>query len=108
MSQLRVAMIAPPWLTIPPKGYGGIEYVLHGLVQELEKRGVQITLFTVGDADISVFDQKSIFKKDMHPYLGLPFYEAAVIPLSHITFALNQIKDNGFDIIHDHNPGVGA
>ncbi len=29
---MRVAIIAPPWLALPIKGYGGIELVLEGLV----------------------------------------------------------------------------
>lgn len=36
---LKVAMIAPPWLALPTKGYGGIELVIEGLVDSLKKRG---------------------------------------------------------------------
>ena len=42
---LRVAMIAPPWLSFPIKGYGGIELVLQSLVEELLRSGVEVTLF---------------------------------------------------------------
>ncbi|HUC20990.1 MAG TPA: glycosyltransferase family 4 protein, partial [Candidatus Polarisedimenticolaceae bacterium] len=108
MDRLKVAMIAPPWLSIPPSGYGGIEYVLQVLIRELEKRGAQVTLFTVGDADIAVHDQKSLFPEPTYSHLGLPLYDAATVPLAHILFALNHIKNAGFDIIHDHNPEFGA
>lgn len=32
---LRVAVVAPPWLALPIKGYGGIELVVEGLVRAL-------------------------------------------------------------------------
>jgi hypothetical protein len=35
MAKLRVAMIAPPWLALPIKGYGGIELVIEGLIHGL-------------------------------------------------------------------------
>ena len=44
---LRVAMIAPPWLTVPVKGYGGVENVIESLTRALVKKGVQVELFAV-------------------------------------------------------------
>lgn len=51
-SKLRVAIIAPPWLTVPPKGYGGIEAVLEGLIKGLKKQDVEIELFSVKETKI--------------------------------------------------------
>src|SRR3954469_12466305 len=41
----RVAMFAPPWIPVPPPGYGGIEAVIALLCEELTLRGHQVTLF---------------------------------------------------------------
>ena len=30
---LRVAMLAPPWLSVPPSGYGGVESVVSALTK---------------------------------------------------------------------------
>ena len=48
-NKLRIALIAPPWLALPIKGYGGIELVLEGLVKALDKRDdVEVVLFANG------------------------------------------------------------
>lgn len=31
---MRIAHIAPPWLAIPPKNYGGTENVIYNLIEE--------------------------------------------------------------------------
>ena len=36
---MRVAMLAPPWIPVPPPGYGGIEQVIALLAAELTERG---------------------------------------------------------------------
>ena len=42
---LRIAMLAPPWISVPPPGYGGIEAVVALLTRELVRRGHDVTLF---------------------------------------------------------------
>ena len=42
---MRIALIAPPWYTIPPSGYGGIEWVVALLADGLTDRGHEVTLF---------------------------------------------------------------
>ena len=45
---LRIAMVVPPWLSVPPPGYGGLEQVVAGLVDALVERGHAVTLFGAG------------------------------------------------------------
>ncbi|MHB1361904.1 MAG: glycosyltransferase family 4 protein, partial [Thermoleophilia bacterium] len=47
---MKIAMLAPPWIKIPPAGYGGIEWVVHYLTEELIQRGNDVTLFATGDS----------------------------------------------------------
>jgi glycosyltransferase involved in cell wall biosynthesis len=59
---MRIAIVAPPWLPIPPMGYGGTESIAHFLTEGLVKRGHDVTLFASGDSQtsarlISVFPQ---------------------------------------------------
>ena len=42
---LRIAMLAPPWIPVPPPGYGGIEEVVRLLCAGLVARGHEVTLF---------------------------------------------------------------
>jgi glycosyltransferase involved in cell wall biosynthesis len=45
---LRVAVVAPPWMELPPDAYGGVESVCSDLVDALVDRGVEVTLLGPG------------------------------------------------------------
>ena len=45
---MRIAQIAPCWLSVPPEGYGGIEFVVSVLTDGLVDRGHDVTLFAAG------------------------------------------------------------
>jgi len=68
--KLRIAQIAPLWIPVPPRTYGGIELMLSLLTEELVRRGYDITLFASGDsktkADIIVATEKALWlRKDL-------------------------------------------
>ena len=42
---LRIAMLAPPWISVPAPGYGGVESVVSTLTEALVRRGHAVTLF---------------------------------------------------------------
>lgn len=106
---LRVAMIAPPWLSIPPRGYGGIEVVIDGLVQGLVDKGVSVDLFSLPSSrapkGVTIH---SLFTEEQYKDIHKPMYESLPILGAHLQFALDTIRrDGGFDIIHDHNGYYG-
>ena len=43
-SRLRIGLLAPPWVPIPPPSYGGIEQVVHTLAEGLVERGHEVVL----------------------------------------------------------------
>ncbi|MGH2723637.1 MAG: glycosyltransferase family 4 protein [Actinomycetota bacterium] len=47
---MRIAQVAPPWVAVPPQGYGGIEWVVAFLADGLVDRGHDVTLFATGDS----------------------------------------------------------
>ncbi|MGH2692937.1 MAG: glycosyltransferase family 4 protein [Actinomycetota bacterium] len=47
---MRIAQVAPPWVAVPPAGYGGIEWVVALLADGLADRGHDVTLFATGDS----------------------------------------------------------
>jgi len=105
---MRVAMIAPPWLPIPPQGYGGIENVVYGLVPELLKLGVKVELFTTGDSTVKATKKHSLYADGQYSYIHKPLYVSSPIAIAQVAFALNRIRQDGkFDIIHDHNGFIG-
>lgn len=108
MSQLRVAIIAPPWLALPVHGYGGIELMLESLVSGLKACGVTVEIFGNGAHKIRGVKTHSLYKTEQFSQIHKPYYDAAPIVQAHMLFALNKIREDGkFDIIHDHNTLIG-
>ena len=49
---LRIGLIAPPVLPLPPTGYAGTERIIAALAIGLHDRGHQVTVFCAGDSDL--------------------------------------------------------
>ncbi|HSH31251.1 MAG TPA: glycosyltransferase, partial [Candidatus Saccharimonadales bacterium] len=107
--KLKVAMVAPPWLKIPPDGYGAIEYILEYLAQELPKLGVEVVLFTIGETTLKGVKKRYFYEHEQYEHIHKALYDAINIPVTQSLFALNAIKKAGdFDIIHDHTFHLGG
>jgi len=95
---MRVAMLAPPWIPVPPPGYGGIEQVIALLTAELTERGNHVTLFAAPgtSADAKVLSPLD----EPHP----DEIERAVYEADHVacTFASVEEADPPFDVLHDN------
>ncbi|HLI88937.1 MAG TPA: glycosyltransferase family 4 protein [Ktedonobacteraceae bacterium] len=96
---MRIAHIAPPWLAIPPKNYGGTEIVLYNLIEEQVSQGHEVTLFAPADARtsaklISFFPQSLIES-------GIP-WQAHLKAYYHLYKAVEYVKSHPFDILHTH------
>src|SRR6266480_750542 len=50
---MRIAQVAPPFETVPPTKYGGTEFVVATLTEELVRRGHDVTLFAAGESRTS-------------------------------------------------------
>lgn len=100
---MKIAMIAPPWLPIPPSGYGGTEAVLQFLIPQLRRLGAHVTLFTVGSTQIDVDAKYWYYGDGQYPHIHKMLNESLPLPITHMLFALKHIRDGGFDLIHDHN-----
>ena len=106
---LRIAMIAPPWLALPIKGYGGIELVIQVLVEQLRAQGVEVVLFANGARKMRGVPTHSYYKEELFDTIDLPYYDAPLqIMQTHLNYSLRKIEEDGkFDLIHDHNPYIG-
>jgi glycosyltransferase involved in cell wall biosynthesis len=102
-------MIAPPWLKIPPQGYGGVEIVIDSLVKEYVKLGVDVEVFGVGDHPLHGAKVHAVTKSEQFTHIMKPMYDFALpIACAHVMNALHMIEaDGNFDIIHDHNYFIG-
>jgi glycosyltransferase involved in cell wall biosynthesis len=97
---LRVAMLAPPWISVPPPGYGGVESVVGVLTEALVRQGNAVTLFC---APGSVSSARVVTLLDeSHP----DEIERSLYEVDHVAQAFEEIDlaagDDHFDVIHDH------
>ncbi len=94
---MKIAQIAPPWISIPPKNYGGAEVVIFNLVEEFVAQGHDVTLFAPGDARTSA-KLVSFFPKSLIE-TGVP-WSAHLKAYYHLYKSLEHA--NEFDIVHTH------
>lgn len=94
---MKIAHIAPPWIAIPPKNYGGTEIVISNLVEEQVAQGYDVTLFAPGDAKTSA-KLVSFFPKSLIDS-GVP-WSAHLRAYYHVQKSLEYAKE--FDIVHTH------
>src|SRR6478735_9698317 len=47
-NHLKIAIVAPPWLPVPPERYGGVEWVVSLLADRLAELGHAVTLYACG------------------------------------------------------------
>src|SRR5439155_25425798 len=72
---LRIAMVAPPWIPVPPPGYGGIECVLDLLCRGLVRRGHSVTLFAA-PGSTSVAEVEEVLERPHPERINYSLYEA--------------------------------
>jgi glycosyltransferase involved in cell wall biosynthesis len=99
---LRIAMVAPPWIAVPPSGYGGVEAVVALLSEALVARGHDVTLFAAPGSRSTARVYPLL--EDAHPAeIGSSLFES-----DHVASAWEQIDlaaEGGlpFDVMHDHS-----
>ena len=98
---MRIAVIAPPWYSVPPGGYGGIEWVVSLLADGLTDRGHEVTLFAPPGSETDARLVAPLRAVPPEELIGDPWYEA-----SHVI----SVYDHGdeFDILHDHTGPAGV
>lgn len=102
-------MIAPPWVMLPPDGYGGIEAVVDAQLPELIRQGHKVEVFTVGDSQVPAeVVMHSHYPTGLYSHIHRPLNEVVGIITAHVLYALNAIReDSGFDVIHDNTGSIG-
>lgn len=100
---MRIALIAPPFIAVPPPKYGGTELFMAELAVELQRKGIELTLYTNGESTLPV-PSKWLYEKQEWPLSGDA--EANLKGLNHAAWAINDAEHEA-DIIHLNNaPGL--
>jgi glycosyltransferase involved in cell wall biosynthesis len=92
-------MLAPPWISVPPPGYGGVETVVSVLTEALVQRGHHVTLFCAPGSTSTA--RVTNLLSDTHP----DEIERSLFDVDHVARAFAEI-DRGehgpFEVVHDH------
>jgi glycosyltransferase involved in cell wall biosynthesis len=100
---IRVALIAPPFIPVPPQKYGGTELFIAELALELQKEGIVVTVYTNGESTLNV-PLRWIYEKAEWPIRG--DVEASLKGLNHSSWAAKEAATD-CDIIHlNSSPGL--
>jgi glycosyltransferase involved in cell wall biosynthesis len=98
---MRVAVLSPVWFSVPPSGYGGIEWIVHLLADGLVEAGVDVTLFASGDSRTTA-RLESVYDKAPSEWIGHTFWE-----LRHAVACMEAANEGRFDVVHDHSGLLG-
>jgi glycosyltransferase involved in cell wall biosynthesis len=104
---LRVALLAPPWIPVPPTGYGGTESVVGLLADALAQAGHDVTLLAAPGSRsrarvVPLLDR-------LHPHeIG-----SAVVEADHVARAFAHVEEAAiegrpYDVVHDHSGWVAV
>jgi len=102
---VRIAEIAPVWVSVPPPSYGGIELVVALVADGLVDRGHDVTLFATGGSRTKGTLVTPIPETPDLAKMGVSFTDDLVHTLTAYLHA------GEFDVIHDHSgfgPAFGA
>lgn len=102
LAPLRVTVVAPPWIPVPPSGYGGIEAVVDLLCEALVERGHDVTLFAAPGSR-STARVRSPLEAAHSDEIGSSLWES-----DHFACAWDEIDLAAqlgvpFDVVHDHS-----
>jgi len=96
---MRVALIAPPFLPVPPQKYGGTELFIAQLAEGLQSAGVDVVVYTISQSTVGV-ETRWFYKDAQWPIKGEVFDNLK--DMNHASWAVRDAS-NDCDIIHLHN-----
>ncbi len=99
--RLHVALVAPPFVRVPPEGYGGTELVVADLAEALVSFGHRVTLFATGDSAVSGCEVRWLFRRPLWP-------PEPVAEWNHAVFAAHEAAEVGASVIHSNVPALVA
>lgn len=96
---MRIALIAPPFLSVPPKQYGGTELFISDLAEGLTRLGIDVVVYANGESKVKA-KLRWLYPKDDWPIQDELF--AGLKDLDHTSWAVSECWRDS-DIIHLNN-----
>ena len=102
---MRIALIAPPFVSVPPKKYGGTELFIAHLADGLQKLGREVVLYANGESTVNA-PLRWLYKEAQWPIQGQIYDNLK--DLNHTTWAVADAVRT-CDLIHINNaPGLAS
>jgi len=100
---MRIALIAPPFIGVPPKVYGGTELFIAQLAEGLQRAGADVVVYCNGESTVSV-EKRALYRKAQWPIQGEVYDNLKDI--NHTSWAIRDASES-CDVIHLNNaPGL--
>jgi glycosyltransferase involved in cell wall biosynthesis len=96
---MRVALIAPPFIPVPPKKYGGTELFVAQLAEGLQKQGVDVVVYANGESTVQA-EVRYLYEKSQWPIEGEVF--ANLADINHSAWSIRDAAQC-CDVIHVNN-----
>ena len=89
---MHLAVVSTPFLSTPPKDYGGTELVVSDLVEGLVERGHSVMLYATGDSHTTA-ELRALYPEAQWP-------PDPLCDVDHVTWALQQATEAGVELVH--------
>jgi glycosyltransferase involved in cell wall biosynthesis len=99
---LKIALIAPPFIAVPPADYGGTELFVAHLAEGLLEAGLEVTVYANGESTVKA-ERRWIYDHSEWP-IKHPEH-AWIRDLNHLSWAV-QDAEKDCDIIHVQSPAA--
>ena len=102
---MRIALIAPPFIPVPPVKYGGTELFVGCLAEGLKQKGIDVAVYATGDSKVGT-EVRSLYPQSEWPLQDEIF--SNLKDVNHTFWAVSDAMHD-CDIIHLNNaPGLSA
>ncbi len=96
---MRVSLVAPPFLPVPPKKYGGTELFIAQLAEGLKNSGIDVVVYTNGESTVGV-ETRWLYQSPQWPVSGEVYDNLK--DFNHASWAIHDAARD-CDVIHVHN-----
>jgi glycosyltransferase involved in cell wall biosynthesis len=100
---MRIGLIAPPFIPVPPRVYGGTELFLAQLAEGLKRLGIDVVVYCNGDSTVGV-EKRWLYAQAQWPIDGEVY--ANLKDINHTSWAVRDALID-CDVVHLNNlPGL--
>ena len=94
---MKIAMVAPPLIEVPPRGYGGTELFVAHLAEELGRRGHEVLVYANGESRVNC-EVRWLYRTSEWPPRGAG--AGTLRNLHHTAWALHDVAGVHPDVVH--------